>query len=220
VVTGGSLTITDASRIDDCNFKDIKMTQGQQIKVQYPSAAYVVFRSTSNQGGFKIKYSFIDRNGEELLGEEKTDEMKSVEFSQFHKTPMFIPFVVGLGVLVLVIIALTVCICLMCRSISKYQGKKEYLEAEAEESDRGPGAGPNVVEAFEHFEPAAASNPDWNRAVDTPTFVDPVASVGEYGNKSGKNIMGTMISQESDGVTMRHPPRKEESLPGAAFDER
>merc|ERR1712166_232262 len=106
------MTITDASRIDDCNFKDIKMTQGQQIKVQYPSAAYVVFRSASNQGGFKINYKFIDRDGEELASEEKTDEMRSVEFSQFHKTRMFIPFVLGLGVLLLFIAALTVCICM------------------------------------------------------------------------------------------------------------
>jgi len=185
----------------------------------------VVFRSTSNQGGFKINYKFIDRDGEELASEEKTDEMRSVEFSQFHKTRMFIPFVIGLGALLLFIAALTVCICMKCRSISKYQGKAEYLEAEAEESDRGPGAGPNVVEAFEDFaEPAAASNPDWNRtrAVNssTPSFVDPVATVGEYGNKSGKaSMMGTMMSQESDGTTMRHPPRKEESQPVAAFDD-
>jgi hypothetical protein len=47
-ITNGDLVITKASRIDDCGFKDIKMEQGEEIKINYPNSAYIVFRSNSN----------------------------------------------------------------------------------------------------------------------------------------------------------------------------
>ena len=107
----GTLTISKASRIDDCDFKDIVMTEGQELDIEYPNSAYIVFKSDRAQGAFKMTYSYIKRDSDPNVSTVDKDDKDSFEFSQFHKTPMFWPLVISIGVLLFIVLSVTCCIC-------------------------------------------------------------------------------------------------------------
>ena len=117
-----------------------------------------------------------------LAEEAKKAEMKSFEFSQFHKTPMFIPFVIGMGVLILFVLSLIACICYYCKRVSKYEDKIEYLEEEAKDRDSSINADKDN-DSF-NAEPSVMpfKSKKESKVVPRP-FVDPVGTKEEYGNK-------------------------------------
>ena len=44
-LTKQSLVVTAAARLNDCNFKERVLRQGDEMEIKYPAAAYIVLRA-------------------------------------------------------------------------------------------------------------------------------------------------------------------------------
>ena len=107
LIQGNGLTviITKAIRINDCDFKENRMTEGQALEVNFPQASYVVVRAEDNNVNFQIKYSFVNMDASDFTSE--GNSISNLSWEDFVKTSLFkyICFaILGLFIIIVVLV--------------------------------------------------------------------------------------------------------------------
>ena len=112
--------MTATPRINECEFKEVDLKQGETFKYEYKWNSYLSIVATGPNSKFKISYWYIDRD--------PTDFEQGWTFAGFVKTKTFIYVVAGVSVVLLILVALIVMMCWFRYQKNKLISKVKLLE--------------------------------------------------------------------------------------------
>jgi len=97
--------VTGNARINDCNFSEKVLEEGDTMTINFPKHAYIVALATGDKAKFVLGYQYIDRDPAYVEPEEQFN------LDAFMKTKHFMVVLVVASVVVIVILSLIGTLC-------------------------------------------------------------------------------------------------------------
>jgi hypothetical protein len=123
---GVTVIITSAIRINDCDFKEMRMKVGQSLEVNFPKASYIVFLAGANGVDFELKYKFINMDASDFTN--SGNSVANMSWSDFSKTTWFKYILFAVLGLFSVVAVLVGVFCLYKKRFAKALYKVQNLE--------------------------------------------------------------------------------------------